>query len=48
MLTAICLLWVGAQLNAPDWYNWCLYIAIFIKTCGFIGGVYKLGKEAQK
>lgn len=46
MLSAICLMWIGLQLNAPAWYYVILVIVFIISFINFGRGMYKAGKDS--
>ena len=45
MITAILLIWIGAQLNAPTWYYVLVSIGIFFRIMQISIDMYKKGKE---
>lgn len=45
MITAILLIWIGAQLNAPTWYYVLVSIVIFFRLMQLCIHMYKKGKE---
>ena len=38
LIVIFLLLWIGAQLNAPDWYPWVVGILAVWSVLGLIGG----------
>lgn len=45
MLTTICLLCIGFQLNAPTWYYVLVAIGFFFRIISVVQEAYKKGKE---
>lgn len=45
MITAICLAWIGFQLNAPTWYFVLVGVGFFFKLISYGNEMYKKGKE---
>ena len=48
VILAICLLWVGAKLDAPTWYNVLLYIVLSLQTTRLLLGIYNNGVKNGK
>lgn len=45
MIAAICLFWIGTQLNAPSWYYALLIVFVVMKVFSFGINMYKEGKK---
>ena len=47
MLIDICLIWIGMQLNAPNWYYWLVGFAIFCNIISYGLRMFHKGKQSR-
>ncbi len=48
MLEILLLLWIGAQLNAPVWYNAIAYFLLIVAFLDLLVKIYKLGVQSKE
>lgn len=47
MINTICLIWIGMQLHAPNWYFYLLGFALFTQVISYGLRMFNKGKQSR-